>query len=852
MVTRQRTARRLLAVACTAVALVLGALAWDGPAAAQSTPRPGTAVTGSAAKAVHYTPAGCAKPARPGAAVCFAKVWTAGTLHQIVADTTGPPANALGPSQIQAAYNLPAGGGGQTVAIVDAFGDSSAEQDLATFRAHYGLPACTTANGCFKKVDQTGGTNYPADDAGWALETSLDLDAVSAACPECNILLVEGDNSSTDSLGAAVRTAVSLGARYVSNSYGVPGEYSEETSDTNYQHKGVAVVASTGDTGNVVNWPASDPNVVAAGGTTLTADSSVPRGWQEAAWSAGGSGCSLYEPRPDYQLNVATACPNNRAIADISADADPASGLAVYDTLGQDGWLRVGGTSLSAPLIAAMYALAGPPDAGSYPVANLYNPSHVSQFNDITAGSNDSCGTVLCTAGRGWDGPTGVGTPAGVTGLRQGPHGDIAGTVSDASTGDPIVGAVVATSGGSATRTDASGHYDLSNLDVGSYNLTASAYRYGSRTQSSVMVLDGKTATVDLPLTPVPSTTVSGTVTDGSGHGWPVYAEINIDGYPNGPIFSDPKTGRYTVELPESATYTLHISPFYDGYQPLTQTISLGQVPLTKDIRPKADLSACTAGGYGWNGTSADFLGWSGATPREGWSLAGSASGWRFDDPGNRQPPPGGDNHFAIADSAYYSTARMSTVLTSTRIDLSTQPQPVLSFDSRYIGAPHQVGMVSLSTDNGKTWTTVWKRTTTVTSGTVNISLAAAAHRSGVRVRFAFTGQRGGYWAIDNVFIGTHQCVALNGGLVIGNVSDATTHSDIPGAHIYREADPMHPATSVATVDDPGTSDGLYWLFSPSGSQKLVTSRTGYITADRTVTVTANEVLSQDWSLTQP
>ena len=297
----------------------------------------------------HYTNAPCNRAQKDYLAKhlarCFSVVRTA--LDHQITPAADPPPTALGPADIQDAYNLPDSGAGETVGIVDAFGDSHAEADLAQFRSYYGLPACTVASGCLTIVNQDGDTSpLPPDDPGWGLETSLDLDAVSSACPNCQILLVQGDDNALDNLGIAVDTAVSLGAKFVSNSYGVPGEAPDELGfDHYYDHPGVAVTASTGDAGNVTNWPATNPNVVAVGGTTLTSDSS-PRGWSESAWADGGSGCSPYEPKPDFQQGLSTNC-DNRAIADISADADPNTGLAVFDTLGEGGWLQVGGTSLS-------------------------------------------------------------------------------------------------------------------------------------------------------------------------------------------------------------------------------------------------------------------------------------------------------------------------------------------------------------------------------------------------------------------------------------------------------------------------------------------------------------------------
>ena len=221
----RRKLQRWRPLAAIATGMVtLAGMAVLATAPAQASTGGHIATTNPKTSAAHYTNALCnTVRLRVNHARCLSIVHT-GTEHKIVAVPNQPPVGALGPSDIQNAYKLPATGTGQTVAIVDAFGDASAESDLATFRSFYGLPPCTTANGCFQKVDQNGGTNYPPDDSGWALETSLDLDAVSSACPNCHILLVEGDDNSIANLGIAENTAVSMGAKFVSNSYGVLGE----------------------------------------------------------------------------------------------------------------------------------------------------------------------------------------------------------------------------------------------------------------------------------------------------------------------------------------------------------------------------------------------------------------------------------------------------------------------------------------------------------------------------------------------------------------------------------------------------------------------------------------------------
>jgi subtilase family serine protease len=318
-----------------------------------------------------------------------------------------------GPSDLQTAYSLPSAtaGAGQTVAVIDGYDDPSAAQDLAVYRAQYGLPPCTTANGCFRKVDQSGGHNYPEADGGWSQEISLDLDMVSAICPRCHVMLVEATTTSMANLGAAVDTAVRLGANAVSNSYGGP-----DASDSNYgryyHHAGVAITASAGDSGYGVSYPASSKWVTSVGGTTLKR-SSAARGFTESAWSDGGSGCSS-DNTTTWQAVATTGC-KGRAVADVSAVADPATGVAVYDSYSyQDtsGWLTFGGTSASSPIVAAVYALAGNSSAVD---DGAYLWAHHSGLRDVTTGSNGSCSTrQWCNARSGWDGPTGWGTPDGI------------------------------------------------------------------------------------------------------------------------------------------------------------------------------------------------------------------------------------------------------------------------------------------------------------------------------------------------------------------------------------------------------------------------------------------------------
>jgi subtilase family serine protease len=316
--------------------------------------------------------------------------------------------SGYGPPELQAAYNLPSAtaGGGKTVAIVDAFDDPTAEQDLAQYRSFYGLPACTAASGCFRKVNQTGGTLPPAPSPDWALEISLDLDMVSAVCPNCKILLVEANTSLDSDLYTAEDTAARLGADAISNSWGGDESSDETANDVHFNHPGIAITASSGDSGFGVSYPAASPFLTAVGGTSLTRATGTTRGWSESAWDGAGSGCSAFEPKRAFQTDTGCA---NRTVADVSAVADPDTGVNV---LFGGMWLTVGGTSASSPIIASVYALAGNTASANGAALPYANPG---ALFDVTSGSNGTCSpSYLCTGGAGYDGPTGLGTPNGV------------------------------------------------------------------------------------------------------------------------------------------------------------------------------------------------------------------------------------------------------------------------------------------------------------------------------------------------------------------------------------------------------------------------------------------------------
>jgi subtilase family serine protease len=386
-----------IVAAVGAASLVVAALATGLPAA-------------SAAPAKLHPAHVCTAVAAKGEATCHALKMV--DAKGVSPASATPPSGGLTPAQLKDAYKIAgASGGGRTVAIVDAYGYTNLERDLGIYRSYWGLPACTVANGCLKIMNQNGGSSLPRMDIGWAQEQALDVDAVSAACPDCKILVVQASSASFANLGTAVNTAAKqAGVVAISNSYGSSSDASDANYGGYYNHPGIAVTASTGDNGyRGGSYPASSTYTTAVGGTSLVKAANT-RGWDETVWSGAGSGCSTYNKALAAASTFDTGC-SKRAMADVSAAADPGKGgLAVYYPTSKSGstWGQFGGTSESSPIIASVYALAGT----GYSNATPYG--HSSSLFDVTVGNNGTCSpTQWCTARTGWDGPTGLGTPNG-------------------------------------------------------------------------------------------------------------------------------------------------------------------------------------------------------------------------------------------------------------------------------------------------------------------------------------------------------------------------------------------------------------------------------------------------------
>jgi hypothetical protein len=382
-------------------------------------------------------------PQEPHSAVCSGGQWSCKArirtdVHHAIKPFATPA--GLGPADLASAYKLSsAKTSTATIAIVDAFDYPNAESDLATYRSQFGLPPCTKANGCLKIVNQNGQTSplpgkAPAND-DWTVESALDLDMASAACPTCKLVLVEAQDDQSDGLFVAQNTAAAMaGVVAISDSWGGPSNGSDATMDSQFfNHTNVNIFVASGDNGNTgatPDYPSTSAHVIAVGGTSLVKSSSNARGWTEGAWSGAGSSCSKVNSKPSFQNVVSASTCDKRAASDVSAVADPNTGLAVFNA-GAGGWITVGGTSAASPFVAGVYARYGitPANDASFAYA------HSSQFFDVTTGKNGTCGGALCNAGAGWDGPTGLGSPNGATLGGNGGGGGGGGTCTPSCNG---------------------------------------------------------------------------------------------------------------------------------------------------------------------------------------------------------------------------------------------------------------------------------------------------------------------------------------------------------------------------------------------------------------------------------
>src|SRR5258706_1055664 len=378
----------------------------------------------------------CSVLGQNGEARCHSHVITDDQGNPLAGNNPLP--GGYGPAQFHNAYNLPCTPGGvtqstctqpnsfgpQMIAVVIAYHNPTIENDLNVFSNTYGLLSCTRANGCLTIVNQNGSSNLPKTVNGsWSLEASLDVEVTHEMCQTCKILLVEASSPTMLNLATGVNAAAKLGATAISNSYGGSEWSSETLYDSYFNHPGIAITVSSGDSGYGPEYPAASSNVVAVGGTSLQLFSDNTYA-SESVWNSAGSGCSLYENANSWQSSLSnwnqTGCGTKRGIADVAADADPNTGASVYDSTsysGFKGWWLVGGTSLSSPIIASTFTLTGKAFPNSNSSSIPYTNFNLSNFHDVTTGSNGFCGTSICNGITGYDGPTGLGSPNGLAGF---------------------------------------------------------------------------------------------------------------------------------------------------------------------------------------------------------------------------------------------------------------------------------------------------------------------------------------------------------------------------------------------------------------------------------------------------
>jgi N-acetylneuraminic acid mutarotase len=396
------------------------------------------------------------------------------------------------------------------------------------------------------------------------------------------------------------------------------------------------------------------------------------------------------------------------------------------------------------------------------------------------------------------------------------------------------------------------------NVPVGTYDVTASKFGYGSRTVSGVAVADGRTVTEDVALTAKPSVKITGMVRDGSGHGWPLYATVRVKGEPTTVTFTDPRTGRYSLSVPTGYTYTLQTDPLYPGYKEGSDDVQVGSADVAHDVDATVDQTTCSAAGYAYHydGTTQTF---DGTTAPAGWRVddrIGNGQTWTFNDPGKRGNLTGGAGGFAGIDSWHYGAgSSQDSSLSSPVTDLGRDTHPYVSFDTDYAGSPtNEVGDVDLSVDGGQTWSNIWHHTYPgVRTQHQVVDLSQAAGKSAVQVRFHFTGTDGWWWQVDNVYIGERTCEPTPGGLVVGQTADRNTGDAVNGATVTSADQPADRTTSAATPNDPNLGDGFYWLYSSlTAGHTFTAAASNYTAQDVTVDVAPDALTEGSFSLPAP
>ncbi|MFG1883303.1 S8 family serine peptidase [Micromonospora sp. NPDC049102] len=530
-----------------------------------------------------------------------------------------------------------------------------------------------------------------------------------------------------------------------------------------------------------------------------------------------------------------------------------APGVNVRSSVPGNGYGTASGTSMAAPHLVGAIALlysAAPSLVGDVPATRaLLNGTAIDK-------ADDQCGGTAAD-NNVW----GEGRLDALALLNAAPTGDVgtlAGTVTDAATGTPIAGATLTLTGPTSREitTGADGTYSTL-VPTGDYQVVVSAFGYGSTTKTAT-VTNRATTTLDVALTAVPRVNVTGSVTDGSGHGWPLYAKVIVSGAAGVYDYTTPSNGRYSITLPAGQTHTLTYEVQYPGYQKVTKQVVVGTRNVTANVAVPVDTTRCTtAPGYTF-GSDGEYETFDATTTPAGWSVVdnvGSGQVWKFTDDGERGNLTGGTGTFAMIDSDAYGAGRsQDTSLVSPVVDLTAVSAPVIRFNQDFNQLHDDTADVDLSIDGGATWTNVLRQETDVRGPKLTeIPIPQAAGKSQVQVRFHYYDATfEWWWEVDNVLIGSQvACVPLDGGLVVGNVRDKNDNSYLNGATVTSNDRPAEKAVTVATPDDPGLPDGFYWIYSTlTGTHKFTATAGKYVSQSKQVdvepdwTTTANFVLA--------
>ncbi|QIX27284.1 S8 family serine peptidase [Nocardioides sp. JQ2195] len=577
-------------------------------------------------------------------------------------------------------------------------------------------------------------------------------------------------------------------------------------------------------------------------------------------WSNGnnGSGCETSGSPGSRILNYSVGAYDvNNDIAGFSSrgagqdgEIKPnisAPGVNVRSSVPGGGYASYNGTSMAAPHLAGSIALlwsAAPSLVGDIDATRALLDDSATDRADAQCGGTEADNNVY---GEGR-----LDALALIAAAPVGETGTVTGTVTDSASGDVINGATVELVGetGRTITTGADGTYNA-RLTAGDYTATVSKFGFETAT-ADVTITAETTTTQDFALTPAASVNLSGTVTDGSGHDWPLHAKVTVPGAE--PVFTDPETGSYEISVPGNATYDVSVEAQYPGYLGATRAVEVGGSDTTADFAVEVNSSTCEARGYAFNveGTTEDFD--SGSLP-DGWTVtdeAGTEQTWLFDNPDGRDNLTGGTDGFAIADSDYFgSGGTQDTSLVSPVVDMSSVDSPVVGFKQDYNNLG-DVADVDVSIDGGATWETVLSQTTDVRGPREDIlELPTAAGQAAVQVRFHYyEADYDWWWQVDDVFLGSRTCDPVEGGLVVGNVTATNTGEGINGAAISSTEDPEVKTTTRPTPDDENLADGFYSLFSPQvGDVELQAASSGFETGTATVAVAANGTVRQDFAL---